>query len=80
VKLRKQAQASSPMTIIDKSVFVEPWGLGIRKGEPAFKEQVNKTLAALDASGEAHKIFDKWFGHETVYDMKQDFKIEEIKG
>jgi len=80
VKLRKQAQASAPMSIIEKSVFVEPWGLGVRKGEAAFKDQVNKVLTELDASGEAGKIFAKWFGPDTVYGMKLDFKIEEIKG
>jgi polar amino acid transport system substrate-binding protein len=80
VKLRKQAPASSPLSIVATSVFVEPWGLGIRKGETAFRDEVNKTLAALDASGEAGKIFTKWFGPETVYGMKRDFSIEEIKG
>jgi polar amino acid transport system substrate-binding protein len=80
VKLRKQAQSSSPMSIIEKSVFVEPWGLGVRKGEAAFKDQVNKVLAELDASGEAGRIFAKWFGPGTVYGMTRDFKIEEIKG
>lgn len=80
VKLRKQAEASSPMAIIAKPVFIEPWGLGIRKGETALKDQVNKTLAAMDASGEASRVFVKWFGASTVYDLKQDFKIEEIKG
>ncbi len=79
VKLRKQAQATSPMSIIEKSVFVEPWGLGIRKGETAFKEQVNKTLTDLDKAGEINKIFSKWFGADTVYGMTLDFKIEEIK-
>jgi len=79
VKLRKQAESSTPMVILEKSVFVEPWGLGIRKGETAFKDEVNKTLAGLDSSGEADKIFAKWFGPETIYGMKRDFKIEEIK-
>ena len=79
VKLRQQAQAKSPVSIIEKSVFVEPWGLGIRKGEAAFKEQVNKTLTDLDKAGEINKIFSKWFGADTVYGMKLDFKIEEIK-
>lgn len=51
-----------------------------RKGEQAFKDEVNQALAALDASGEADKIFAKWFGPETVYGMKRDFKIAEIKG
>lgn len=80
VKLRKQGESTTPMTIIDKPVFVEPWGLGIRKGESAFQEQANKALAALENSGEAAKIFDKWFGPQTVYGLKRDFKIEEIKG
>jgi polar amino acid transport system substrate-binding protein len=79
VKLQKQAEKTAPMVIIEKALFVEPWGLGIRKGETAFKDQVNKALVALDASGEADKIFTKWFGADTVYGMKRDFKIEEIK-
>ena len=79
VKLKKQAEKSEPLEIIAKPLFVEPWGLGLRKGEPAFKEAVNKALSALDASGEADTIFTKWFGPSTVYDMKRDFKIDEIK-
>jgi polar amino acid transport system substrate-binding protein len=79
VKLKKQAEKSEPLEIIAKPLFVEPWGLGLRKGEPAFKEAVNKALSAVDASGEADTIFNKWFGPSTVYDMKRDFKIEEIK-
>ena len=79
VKLKKQAEKSEPLEIIAKPLFVEPWGLGLRKGEPAFKEAVNKALSAVDASGEADTIFNNWFGPSTVYDMKRDFKIEEIK-
>jgi polar amino acid transport system substrate-binding protein len=40
----------------------EPYGLGIRKGEKNFLEFVNKTLVEMEKSGEAKKIFDKWFG------------------
>lgn len=80
VKLRKQAGAATPLSILEKPVFVEPWGLGLRKGETAFKDHVNKTLSGLESSGEAKAIFDQWFGPTTVYEMKRDFKIEEIKG
>jgi ABC-type amino acid transport substrate-binding protein len=31
------------------------------KNEPRFTEYVDETLLALEASGEAAKIFDKWF-------------------
>ena len=67
------------MSIIEKSVFVEPWGLGVRKGEPAFKAGQQSARRRMHP-GEAGKIFVKWFGPGTVYDMKRDFKIEEIKG
>jgi polar amino acid transport system substrate-binding protein len=36
-------------------------GFGIKKGEPPFTEFVDETLLALEASGEAAKIFDRWF-------------------
>jgi len=78
VKLAKSSKV--PLVVIEKSLFVEPWGLGLRKGEPAFKEQVNTALAKADASGEFQKIFDRWFGDGTAFNIKRDFKIEEIKG
>jgi polar amino acid transport system substrate-binding protein len=80
VKLKKKAPASTPLSIIEKPVFVEPWGLGIRKGETAFKDKVNEVLTSLEKSGEADKIFNKWFGPDTVYDMKRDFDIKQIEG
>lgn len=79
VKLQKQAEKTEPLSIIAKPLFVEPWGLGVRKGEPAFKEAVNKVLSTVDTSGEADTIFTRWFGPGTAYDLKRDFKIEEIK-
>jgi polar amino acid transport system substrate-binding protein len=36
-------------------------GFGIKKGEPRFTEFVDETLLALEASGAAAKIFDRWF-------------------
>lgn len=78
VKLRDQSKV--PMFVIEKSLFVEPWGLGLRKGETAFKEIVNSTLAKLSAAGEHDKIFSKWLGEGTAFNIKRDFKVEDIKG
>ena len=78
VKLVQQSKAV-PLVIINQTLFVEPWGLGLRRNEPAFKEAVNKALSDLDRSGEADRIFTRWFGDGTVYNIKRDFKIEEIK-
>jgi polar amino acid transport system substrate-binding protein len=77
VKLAKQSKV--PMVVIEKSLFVEPWGLGLRKGETAFKEQVNSVLAKLASTGELDTIFGKWLGEGTAFNIKRDYKVEEIK-
>ncbi|QCI66991.1 ABC transporter substrate-binding protein [Phreatobacter stygius] len=79
VKLRQQAQATNPMVVIEKSLFAEPWGLGLRRGETAFRNHVNGVLAGLESSGEIDRIFTKWLGEGTVFNIRRDFKIEEIR-
>lgn len=80
VKLRQQAQATNPMVVIEKSLFVEPWGLGFRRGETAFRTHVNGVLTQLESSGEIDRIFTRWLGEGTVFNIRRDFKIEEIRG
>ncbi|SAI71377.1 solute-binding protein [Bordetella ansorpii] len=80
-KFRTQAASSPvPVKILEPALFVEPWGVGVRKGETALLDQVNKVLDGLQASGEIDKIFGKWLGDQSPYKMKRDFKIEAIKG
>lgn len=66
--------------VLSPPVGRESWGLGMRKGEPAFQEAVDKALDAIEKSGEAQQIFDKWMGDSTIYKMKRDFKTEKIAG
>ena len=81
VKLKQQAAASAvPAKILEPALFVEPWGMGVRRGDSAMLGQVNKVLDGLEASGKAAQIFDKWFGAGTPFNMKRDFRIEAIKG
>ena len=39
----------------------EPYGIMMRKDDPAFKKVVDATLTRLYKSGEVMKIYDKWF-------------------
>lgn len=81
VKLKQQAATSAvPAKILDPALFVEPWGMGVRRGDTAMLGQVNQVLDGLEASGKAAQIFDKWFGAGTPFNMKRDFRIEAIKG
>lgn len=80
-KLRQQAAGSAvPVKILEPALFVEPWGVGVRRGDEALLKQVNQVLDGLEASGKATQIFDKWFGPDTHFNMKRDFRIEAIKG
>ena len=53
----------------------EPYGLGMRKGDKNFVNFVNKTILEMEKSGEAKKIFDKWFGPATQFHLQRTFKI-----
>lgn len=47
--------------IIDDALRVEPYGLIVRKDDPAFKALVDKTLTALIKNGEFQNLYNKWF-------------------
>jgi polar amino acid transport system substrate-binding protein len=61
--------------IPDIQISDEPYGLGIRKGERNFLDFVNKALLEMERSGEARKIFDKWFGPNSPTPLKRNFRI-----
>lgn len=64
--------------VISPPLGSEAWGLGLRKNEPAFAQAVNAALAALEQSGEADRIFERWLGKGTDYQMAREFKIAPI--
>src|SRR4029079_5237477 len=51
-------------------------GFALKKDEPRFKEAVNKALLDIEASGEAVKILDNWFGPQSQEPMARKFKIQ----
>jgi polar amino acid transport system substrate-binding protein len=61
----KLGPARQDFLIIPQSVSIEPLAMGLRKHEPALKATVNAALRDLEASGEAEKLFFKWFGPGT---------------
>lgn len=75
VRLVLESPPTSPVRVIQETVFDEPWGLGIRKGEPRLLAAVNSALEEAEANGEAAKIFEKWFGANTPYKLNRSFTI-----
>jgi len=49
--------------VISKDAFSkpEPYGIMLRRDDPAFKKVVDAATAAVYTSGEALKLYDKWF-------------------
>jgi polar amino acid transport system substrate-binding protein len=51
-------------------------GFALKKGEPRFKDAINKALLNVETSGDAVKIFDAWFGPKSPEPMARKFKIQ----
>lgn len=62
--------------IPDIRISDEPYGIGIRKGDKAFVDFVNKTLLEMEKSGEAKQIFEKWFGPKSDIPLRRTFVIK----
>ena len=78
--LGKLGPAKKDYRILPTNLSTEPLALGIRKNEPALKKLVDDTLAGLEKSGEAEKIFFKWYGPQTKLQFdKRAFKIDSDK-
>jgi len=52
------------------------FGLGLPENDSAFRDQINMTLAELWSSGEYQRIFTRWFGAGTGYEMDLDWEME----
>jgi polar amino acid transport system substrate-binding protein len=78
--LGKLGDRAKDYVILPTNLSVEPLALGIRKGETAVKAVVDETLRELEKSGEAEKIFFKWYGPATKTKAeKRPFKFESDK-
>ena len=58
------AQARTPGDYVissDALSLPEPYGIMMRKDDPAFKKVVDDAMTALYKSGEINKIYAKWF-------------------
>ena len=66
--------------VLPQNLSTEALAIGIRKGETGLKAVVDDTLRELEKSGEAEKIFFKWYGPKTKSGFdKRSFKIETDK-
>lgn len=76
----KLGAAKKDYAILPTSISVEPLALGLRKGEKSLKAVVDGVLADLEKSGQAEKLFFKWYGPQTKLQFdKRAFRIDSDK-
>jgi polar amino acid transport system substrate-binding protein len=77
----KLGDKSKDYLILPQNLNVEPLAFGIKKGETAVKTALDESLRGLEKSGEANKVFLKWYGPDSKLKLfpKRDFKIDSDK-
>jgi glutamate/aspartate transport system substrate-binding protein len=60
--LIKQSKNPDSLTVVGEPYGYSPQGFMVPKNNPAFLWIVNHAMAQMFKSGEAEKLFDKWFG------------------
>ncbi len=55
------SKAPADYAITQEALSVEPYGIMMRKDDPAFKKVVDTAVTNLIKSGEIEKIYNKWF-------------------
>jgi glutamate/aspartate transport system substrate-binding protein len=56
-----QSRTPTRYQLLNEVLSVEPIAIMIPKDDPAFKKQVDTTVTRLATSGEAERLYDKWF-------------------
>ena len=76
----KLGAAKKDYIILPTSISVEPLALGLKKGEKGLKTVVDGVLRDLEKSGDADKLFVKWYGPATKLQFdKRSFRIDSDK-
>lgn len=73
----KLGAAKKDYVILQQSISTEVIALGLKRGEQALKALTDEALRDLEKSGEAEKLFFKWFGPGTRMNFqKRNFRFE----
>lgn len=73
--LVSKAAKPDDFAVVGRYLSVEPYGIMLRKDEPAFERLVDRTLNELFQSGEVRRIYARWFAtKELAVPMNQYLK------
>ena len=73
--LISKAAKPDDFAVVGRYLSVEPYGIMLRRDEPAFEKLVNRALNEMFQSGEARKLYAKWFAtRDLTVPMNQYLK------
>lgn len=76
--MQLRQQGAVDFRIVQEPLRIEPWGLGVRKGEASLVAAVNQAMESMEASGQVEAIFNAWFGPETPFHLTLGFAVGPI--
>ena len=62
IGIGRTSKDPAKLSLVEEFFSYEPYGLMMRRGDPAFRLSVNRALAATYRSREIVPIYEKWFG------------------
>ncbi|GAB3255050.1 type 2 periplasmic-binding domain-containing protein [Chitinimonas naiadis] len=74
--IQKKLPNPAKYEITDIVLATTVYGIGVNKGEKALLSKVNATLGQLEKSGEAARIYNRWFGPNTATPLVRMFTIQ----
>jgi polar amino acid transport system substrate-binding protein len=55
---------------------IKSYAVAMRKGEKNLQAAINDALIGMEASGDAERIYNRWFGPETSDPIPRGFSIQ----
>jgi glutamate/aspartate transport system substrate-binding protein len=77
--LAAKSKEPSAYTFVGKFLSVEPYGIMLRKDDPAFAAVVDKAILQLFNSGEINRIYAKWFESGTFKLPMNQYMKENVR-
>lgn len=71
-------KSGAPVVLIEEPIYTERIGIAVAKGNPELLAKVNKALLKMDADGAIDRIYTKWLGKDSIYQLTRQFKVEPV--
>lgn len=76
--IQRARKSGVELKMISDPMAFEPISVGMRHGEPEMYEKINSILLELESDGTLNKLWNKWIGPGTSYNMVRKDKVQKM--